>query len=766
MSRTSAVAAAVALWLGTAVPRPWWWAMIGVAVLVASGVVGRAGPSPVDEPEPSWSRLMLVLLALGVAGAGLSGARVAMRDHGPLSLAVGKAEQVEAVVVSEPRTTAFGSWAVVRVERFGPSRVRERALLRMPEPPQIGARLRLRGRVQALPDGPFSAYLRSQGVGWQLGPTRAPVTVGDPRAVLRVTSHVRDRLRAVAWDALPPDQASLLTGLVTGDARGRPSDVNNVLTAAGLRHLVVVSGRHTALFLAGVMGLAMLLRLPFRATRLVTLAALAWFVVLVRWQPSVLRAATVAGILLVADLLGRDRDHVHLLAIAVMLLLLIDPLLGRQLGFVLSVAATAGVLIVAPMVYTHVRGPPWWRVGLSAAVGAQLAVAPVLFAQDEAVPVAGIFANLVAAPAAALAQMIGSMVALVGLGSPGAAEVIANLARVPLGVVLWTARRAAQAPAIDGLGDPLAVATLLLVAGAMSATVVRRLSPRRWVGGAFPVTAAIVIVAVVVAFRFGGTSSVLDAPVDALTVTVLDVGQGDAVLVEAPDGDGVARMLVDGGPDADAVADRLRDNGVNALDVVVLSHAHHDHSAGLPAVLTRVNTGVLVTGPRFPHDDEPPSALAAIVAARGRGTPVVTVSAGTGFKLGEAYVTVLGPIRDVARWQTNDRSVVLRIDGPTGSALLPGDAEELSQQRLLRHPENIDVDLLKVPHHGGATNARRFLAATDPVVAVISAGEDNDYGHPSPQVLRELLPRRTWRTDVHGEIRVELGPGGPSVTHS
>lgn len=757
MSRGSALLVAAGTWIGSVFSAPVWVTLVGVVLLVGGGLVGRErsaachGVGSEQCPNIDWRRLTVAVLAMAFVGAGLCGARATMRDRGPLAARQGvPAARMEGVVVTEPRVGPFGSWMVVRVEQVGATRLRGRALLRAREPPPLGARLILRARVRPLPDGEFGTYLRALGAGSQL------VTIGEPRVrasaslPLRLSTHVREHLRLAARHGLPADRAALLTGLVTGDARGRPAETDDLLRSAGLSHLVVVSGRHTALFLAGVMAALRVARCGFATTRLAALAALGWFVVLVRWQPSVLRAAAVATMVLLADLLGRDRESVHLLAMAVVLLLLVDPLLGGQLGFVLSVTATAGVLVVGPVVATRLGGPGWLRTAVGAALGAQMAVAPVLIAESQALPSAAVAANLIAAPAAGIAQIIGSVAAIVSLAWPEAATVVTSLAFVPLGVILWVARVAASAPSVGGLSAvPLLVG--VSIAGGLAMTGRRR--------GAITLAALALAVSLLPPglLPWGRAQGVT-----ALTITVLDVGQGDAVLVEAPDGKGTARMLVDGGPGHGTVADELRTRQIRRLDAVVLTHAHHDHSGGLPAVLSRVDVGALLVGAQRLNAHRSTATLA---AARGRGTPVIEVAAGDDFALGSARVEVLGPSPDVEKAEiadANDTSVVLSVTTQWGRVLLTGDAEGPGQRTLLRSLGDVPVDVVKVPHHGGATNTPGFFATVGADLAIISVGADNDYGHPARSVVDALAAAgtRLKRTDHSGTVTVSLGRDG------
>ena len=775
MSRTSVASIAGAVWAGTAAPAVWWTAVLGVVLAAGCGLVAvRREGDVADESGRHRSRALLAVavVAMTLVGAGLSGGRIAMRDGGRLAAAGPGGHRINATVVTEPRTGSFDNWMIVRVARLDGEPMRQRALLRSHDRPPVGSRVVLRAAVDPVPADDFGRYIRGVGAGWRLRPVGSLTVVPEASSLLRSTTFVRDRLAAVAGSTLSPAKAGILTGLVTGDARARPRNIDDMLARAGLLHLVVVSGRHTALFLAAVLGLGMILGLPFRTRRGVSLCALAWFVLLVRWQPSVLRAATVAAIILVADVVGRDRDAVHLLCMAVIVLLLADPLLGRQVGFVLSVAATAGVLLLGPVIQDRLRGPRWWRVGIGAACGAQLAVAPVLVTGGMDVPLAGVVANVVAAPAAAVAQMVGSVAALVAVVSPSAAAAVIAVADPAVSIVLHTARTAAAAPPLGDLvpfaaGPAHFGGTLsggVVVAAALATGAVLVAAGRRraaWL--------VIAIAAIVVWIP-------LSAPdVRVLTVTALDVGQGDAILVESPGEQGTARLLVDGGPHPSALARALQARGVRRLDAVVLTHPHADHSRGLPAVLSRLHVGALLVGA---HEEsgpptmgssvstvrDPPGVGLTYAAARGRGVPIIAIRAGMTFGLGRASVEVLGPPPDVRGWASNDRSVVLRIDGRWGEALLTGDVEQRAQRWLLRDPDAIDAALVKVPHHGGATNAPGFLDTVSAEVALVSVGAGNDYGHPSPAVLQDLRGARVARTDTAGTVRVELGPDGAVVT--
>ena len=746
MSAAAAWALAGALWAGCLAPGSWQAAVGGAGLLIVA-----------VAPRRERLRLVLAAGALVLLGSGLAGARAGMAGQArlaELASAGGRAEIIGAVV-TEPRESRHGAWAVLRVESIDGTSVRERAAVRLPaEPlPELGVRMRALVTARPLEDDGFDGHLRRLHAVAMLSPVTAPVVEEPAGELWRLTSALRERTRQVARGRLDTDRAALLTGLLTGDVRGQTPERKDVLAAAGLTHLVVVSGRHVGLLLAGVIGVAAVAGAGARARHLTGLAMLVFYVLLVRWEPSVLRAAVMASLVLGAGLAGRRAEARHSLAIAVLLLLLLDPMLAGHLGFGLSVSATAGVLVVTPWLAPRLPGPRTLRLAAAATMGAQAGAAPLLLGLDGGLSAGSIPANILAVPLAGAAQLVGLVAVIVGLPWPAAGSAVAALAGPPLSALLVVAEWAADAPALSAelLLTPAALAGLALVLAAAS----RRRAPR---------AAAALAVAAIVGLAV--PALLPRAPVDALTITMIDVGQGDAVLVEAPsDGPRPARMLVDGGPEPEPLLAALRERDIDALDAVVLTHPHEDHRGGLPAVLQRIPVGALLIGPEPEPDQVEPGAAGLELAATQRGVPTQRVSAGRSLRLGSATVRVLWPpARLPAATETNDTSVVLHVSDGHGSALLTGDAEEQAQLRLLARPEVLSADVLKVPHHGGDTNAEGFIAAVDAAAALIGVGEENPYGHPSTAVLRELARTRVHRTDHHGTVSLQH-PGQHHPAH-
>lgn len=744
MSTAVTAAVAAALWLGCLSAVPPGTAAVALAVLL--------GAVPVAARRRAGAALALAIVGMVLLGGGLAGGRRVLRDGSPL---VGYAQQRAVVdivgrVVTDPRSTPIGTWAILRHTRVGGTDLGGRAVLHLDpgERVDVGQVLEGRMRVVPPPDGGFGAHVRTLGASAGVRPV-GPLRVGREPAVLRQTTMVRDRAWAVFAEALDRDRAALLAALVLGTRDDLDDDL---LRDAGLSHLVVVSGRHVAVLLAGVLATTAVLGIGHRGRHRLALGVLWWFVVLTRWQPSVLRAAVMTTLVLVAALSGRGRDALHGLAVTVLLLLLGDPLLARQAGFALSVLATGGVLVAVQ--HAAAAGASRVQTVLRATVAAQVATAPVLLTMVGSVPLAALPANLVAAPAATVAQLIGMCAAaLAAAGAPGAV-VLARGAGPSLSVLVWAATAFGGLPTL-GPGELGAVVALGAVVVRLHRRAASRRSARWGALGAVAAIGAVVVGPLVVPPR---------APAH-LRLVAVDVGQGDALLVEAPDGLDGARMLIDGGSESGSIDAVLRSRRIRAIEAVVLTHGDHDHSGGLARVLRRLEVGMFVVPAGDPAlRDASDSAREALAAARERDIPVVPVIEGQRFALGAAQVDVLAPApRSASNADRNARSIVLRVEGMHGSMLLTGDAEDTTQLRLLGRRSAIRADVLKVPHHGGATNATGFLDAVGAQVAVVSVGADNGYGHPHPDTVADIAPVPLWRTDLHGTVTVTLAPNGPVV---
>ena len=769
-------------------------------LLVAAGLVGLVGAA-IGPGSKLGGTLVVAAILVGAAAVGAWRQQVTDPSRptelpSVAALVDGGEYLLVGTVMDDPRPRADRLQLVLGelVAEVDGSAVTlgDRLLVWMPRgiDARSGDRLRTRARLELAEDFDgfaYREYLARQGVG-AIGKPRAAEVVGTGTGPAAVVSGLRGILLAGLNGIVPEPEAALGAGILLGVRASIAPEINDAFATAGLTHVVAISGWNIAIVAALVAGMARPLekRPGGRwAGAAVAAATVAGYVILTGASPSVVRAALMAGAMLVARLGGSRAHASSALALAALLMLLLAPPVLWDVGFQLSLLATAGLIWFGAPVERRLRAfPAWIREPVALTLAAQLTTLPIILANFERLSLVAPIANVVVVPFvplamlfSAIASVVGSLDALVHLPVVGDAVtwLAGGAAWLVLRVIVWLGSTVASVPyaAVDAsLPAPLAVAWLPLLglagwalrappdpnaagdrspdeaaAGAIAALSRRVLRP-------LPITAALIAIL--------GAVTVASRPDGRLHVTVLDIGQGDAILVEAPSG---ATMLIDGGPDPELTLRRIGANlpwFARQIDVVMLSHPHQDHVAGLVDVLGRFRVGVLLhAGIGFEN-----AANDRLLAdASGEpGASIVVARAGLRFTLDPAtsvevvYPSTADAVAPLPEGDINNGSmvVVLRYEG--FAALLTGDAEAHVEAALLARRLLPPVDLLKVGHHGSTSSTTAgLLDATRPSVAVISSGEGNEYGHPAPETLAALTTRPgidVYRTDLHGDLEV------------
>ncbi|WP_137843474.1 ComEC/Rec2 family competence protein [Microbacterium sp. 2FI] len=607
----------------------------------------------------------------------------------------------------------------------------------------VGARVTARGVLQPAWPGERAAarILASRGIEIVRAPQDALATAAALRSGL---------VSAVA--GLPGDGAGLVPGLAVGDTTAVSSDLDAAMKASSLSHLTAVSGANCAIVVGIAVVLAALLGAGRRVRVACGLAALAGFVLLVTPEPSVVRAAVMAAIAMLGLVLGRPSSGLAILAVAVVVVLVGDPWLAPSLGFALSVTATASLLLFArPLADGLTRVlPRALALALAVPLAAQLACGPLLILITPDVPLAGVLANLLAAPAAPVATIVG-LAACLAAPLPAVQSGLAAIAWLPASWIAGTARTVSALPGATATWiEGWAGAVILALVGAALGIVIglgrgrsRARERVRWM--------ALLALATVVGIVAG--SSALAGVAGRWTlpsqwsILACDVGQGDAVLVRSAG----AIALIDTGPDPKALDACLARAGIVHIDLLVLTHFDADHVGGLEAVAGRV--GTVLHGPPGDGDD------AILGALEGGGADLLAADTGATGALGDARWHVLWPQAASRAFPPgNDASVVLEIrGGAVPAVLLLGDLSA-SPQRAIAASGLLarSYAVVKVAHHGSADQHAALYRAVQPSIGLITVGSGNDYGHPRAEVLAELdaLGARIARTDRDGMVAV------------
>ncbi len=597
-----------------------------------------------------------------------------------------------------------------------------------------------------------------------LRPSRAQLPLAAAIAALVAlalvhTGEIRGRAEAALGSGVPPREAALARGFVLGEDDGVDPETRQDFRRAGLSHLLAVSGQNVTLLallalpvMAGL-GIGMPARLAW------VLGLIAVYVPLAGAGPSIQRAGVMGALGLFATLAGRRASRAYALGFAAVVTLAIDPGIAGDVGWQLSFAAVLGILAIAGPLRSAFaerfgRGVLGSAIAEGAAltVAATLATAPLIAFHFGEASTVTLLANLLALPAVAPAMWLGMLIAAAGqvpgapLGALGALE-SALLAYIAA-VAAWCARPGWASIDVHlgaaGLGASYA-ALVLLAVGA------RRLG--RPLALASVVALAVVAAALVLA-GLGGAGAPDQPPGAGLRVSVLDVGQGDSILLQPA---GAEPVLVDGGPFGDGLASQLRDAGVGRLGAVVVTHDEADHVGGVVELLGSVPVGDLFFG----RLDRP-----TLLRARAAGATPHRLAAGSEVRSGALRLDLLWPPRELlaeapATEDPNHLALVIVARWRRFSMLLTADAEAES---VPIDPGPIDV--LKVAHHGSDdTGLAGLLERTSPRLAVISVGAGNSYGHPTASTLRTLAARSvpTLRTDEGGTIVLEVRGGAFSV---
>ncbi|MFE6172132.1 ComEC/Rec2 family competence protein [Streptomyces sp. NPDC056464] len=593
----------------------------------------------------------------------------------------------------------------------------------------------------------------------------APQVVGEPSATQRLAGRLRGGLRE-ATDGLPADARALLPGLVVGDTSRITPDLDEAFKETDLTHTLAVSGSNLTIILALLIGppglaqraerrgLAPRLGVSLRATALLGGALTLGFVIVCRPDPSVLRAAACGAVALLALATGRRRSLIPALATAVLLLVLYDPWLARSYGFLLSVLATGALLTLAPRWSAALRRrrvPPRLAEALAAAAAAQALCAPVVAVLSARVSLVAVPCNLLAEFAIAPATVLGFAALATAPVAMPVAKALAWCASWPAGWIADIARTGAALPGagVDWPGSWTGAA-LLALATVVVLLVGRRLLRHPWWCG---LCGALLLLAVVQPPPL--TRVVTGWPPPGWRFAMCDVGQGDATVLAAGEGTGV---VVDAGPDPTLVDRCLRTLGIKRIPLVVLTHFHADHVAGLPGVLRGREVGAIET---TGHEEPEDQAEFVRREAAARRIPVTRAAAGEERRAGSLSWQVLWPPPHPALTPDgpNDASVTLLARSAGLRLLLLGDLEPPAQRALLRSPAAAvlgGVDVLKVAHHGSAYQDPELIRRAAPRLALISCGEDNPYGHPAPGTVAALRAQGAvvLRTDEDGAIAV------------
>ena len=769
--------AGLALWFDISLGSAWPLLMLGLGALalaVALKVIGM----------PAAPVVLSAALVLGAWRAELvADASMPLAPDGPTEVTVIVAD---APTASGSRVRFRGEVVANPTQERGSVPVGTGLLVYALPPPDLAAKrapphlrygdtLRLYGsleRPEPIGDFDYAAWLEAQGIAGVLWAREAEtVSTDGGNWAMSALHRFRGHLGSALQRAMPAPESGLAQALLLGIRTELPAEVKDSFRTAGMSHLLAISGLHVGIVLALALGIGSATLGNGNPLAILGAMATVWaYAVISGLDPPVVRAAIMGSLALVQALTGRGMRGLTALALAAGVMVCVDPTLLASLSFQLSFTAMAGVIVGLPLITlfsgavatfagsSNAWASRWLQYGLTLLIASvvistttTLATVPLIAMHFGELPVMSVPATILAMPAMPMALVATATTAVAGVAAPWLAQALGVLAWAP---VAWIIQVAEAMPPVlapaNWVTPTVAVAWyggLTVLTLLMSSRRARRFAagwrrgPRWRPSGVIGVAvgvAPVVVLAVILVF---GQLSTTRAD-GLLHVHVLDVGQGDAILVVTPQG---RQALVDGGPDPRVTLlalGELLPAGDRSLDAVVATHLDSDHAGGLIGVLGRYDADAVMQGPTSSASALFPQWESVLDQ---RQHPTVSIRAGHRIRLDSGVVMEVlhppaGKVPSRIDANTNNLSVVMRVRYGDVSFLLTGDVEQDVERYLVNtRGEALRSDVLKVAHHGsGSSTSATFLKTVAPESAVVSAGADNRYGHPHPDVIARL----------------------------
>jgi competence protein ComEC len=682
-------------------------------------------------------RFSVIICAL-LLGSTVMSIRQASLAHSQISRFFMQSATITAEVVTDPSKTSTGNYSfIARAVLVNNSSIhyKLRVPIRVMTSKQSvttllpGQRFSAQGRIVASKEARVAALVViKDDIEIQTQPSRWASALGA----------IRLGLRSLSGDG---NAGALIPGMVLGDTSKQSVEFKNSMRRSGLTHLVAVSGANFALVSAFVLWMMQFLfaRMKFRLSA--TAISLIAFIALVRPSPSVLRAAAMAAVLLVAQGTKKGRDSLPALGFAMAAVVVVDPWQARDAGFALSVLATAGLLLFAPVLIEKlsIHLPGKLAQALAPPIAATVFCSPIIVALSGYLAPMSVIANLLAAPFVAPITIVGFIAALFSPFAPLISTVLIWFIRFPAGAIALIAHWASSFPVLtlqSGKIGFLIVASFTLGSWLL----------KKWFKHIIVFTLVILISITWLQRWPGGDWQVANC----------DIGQGDSMVINLGNHRGI---VIDVGPNPVAEDRCLKALGIKEIPLLILSHFHADHVAGLTGAIKNRAVGQVWVSVNSAPLIESAKAQAAL-----KGVEMIKAVRGMSARVGPLTIRVLWPTLSARSFeempgdgsQINNSSIATLITSDAFSLFAGGDLEPPVQEILVKDVG--PVDIYKVCHHGSRYQDLAFMSALHPRISIISVGAGNTYGHPAVQTLQALarLGSEVLRTDIDGAVAVQV----------
>ncbi|MBQ4347079.1 MAG: DNA internalization-related competence protein ComEC/Rec2 [Firmicutes bacterium] len=624
-----------------------------------------------------------------------------------------------------------------------------------------------------------SLYYGARGYDLKMYPDSIEYSQGE-RSFGYYIHNFRERMVEVYSSVLPEREAGILSAMITGYRAAVPEDIKELYAEAGVSHILAISGLHISAFGVGLyLLLRKILRFSMKQGSAVAIAALIFYAIFTGGSVSTLRATIMACVPLAGVFFGREADGANSLGLAALILLIINPLNLFDAGFLLSFSSVAGIFITVNMLGFRERENKRREERkakkekqslsekfiyallqlLAMTLGAALFSYPIAAVYYNYVPVWGLLINLAVVPLMTIVVGLGLLSGIVGLFFVPIGSVLI----FPVYLILRFYEFLIVSFSAVGLTGINVASPSVKFLAAYYAALLQSFFFKRKLWRIFVYAGT--LVCIVLAVNANPVISVRDS------VTFLDVGQGDAAVIETSegrcyfvDGGGYSYVTGDKNVGSYVLAPYLRHRGISRVDGIFISHLDADHALGAIELLELVRVEAVWVAKNAALDDENGLCAELIAALEKSGTPLYILERGEEIDLGGSVMKCLYPPDDWRLRDSNSGSMVLMYENEDINVLFTGDLEFESEYELMELGDELSADVLKVAHHGSKySGSTEFLEAVDASVAVISAGKNNSYGHPHKETLERLADSDIYITSEHGTITVYTDKSEPEI---
>lgn len=602
----------------------------------------------------------------------------------------------------------------------------------------------------------FRAYLLQKGISTTMF-SREIEIIGKSRTnpFIAAAFYLRERLIAFYEKYLPLNLSSLMVGVTLGIKDNIPGETIKAIKNSGVAHALAVSGLHTGIIYAVLEFAFYRLGISRKLSFVIESIVIIFYSFLAGLSPSVIRASIMIMVFMLSKVVGRENDSLNSMCFSAVILLLINPLILFSVSFQLSYGAVIGIIVFYNQIKMMLELlPKYLQESIAVMLSAQLVVGPVLAYHFYNISLAGFIANLLVVPLVSLVLITGLISGLVGLIFEPLGALFVKCPGLLLDIVEKIVLISSKLPFATIIVPAMPTFSIFLYF--LSLALIFDLIPFKkedYLKNKKVCAIVLIIVAILPALWPFGT----------FEVTFIDVGQGDSILIQT---EGKKTILIDGGgtpsyfdsdfdTGEDIILPFLYSKGINEIDIVVFTHFDDDHAKGLLSILKSMRVKNIVYG--LPEDCEAFEEMLEIAHEKQINT--IQVGRGDSFIVDSVVFEVLHPVKDAPFSSGNNNSVVLKMSYKGISFLFTGDLEYEGEQSLISSKRDIRAHVLKIGHHGSATStSEEFLSTVSPIYGVITVGADNNFGHPSPEVIKRLEERgiTVFRTDINGAVTFKI----------